>query len=164
MTPAATADRQSERRRCATDVGPALPRCRRASARRGTLRQRRCSSEPRLQRSTSNRENAPTRNDPARRGVSPGMILNRLLAVGIIFAASAGAETFSFGVLGGAPFTDVVNSVPLQRTIPTWRTATNFTVGPTFQVNLPLSLRFEADALYRPYSFLATPYTIPTVP
>lgn len=89
------------------------------------------------------------------------MILNRLLAVGIIFAASAGAETFSFGVLGGAPFTDVVNSVTNFNNNSYAANSTNFTVGPTIQVNLPLSLRFEVDALYRPYSFL-TQFVGPT--
>jgi hypothetical protein len=82
--------------------------------------------------------------------------MNRVFALGIFCAVSAAAETFSFGVLGGAPFTDVVNTVPLPNNSYVANSA-NFTVGPTFQVNLPLSLRFEVDALYRPYSFLATP-------
>ncbi len=88
------------------------------------------------------------------------MTWNRLLAVGVFFAASACAETFSFGVLGGAPFTDVVNSVT-QNNVSYVANSTNFTVGPAFQVNLPLSLRFEVDALYRPYSFLATTVPFP---
>lgn len=86
------------------------------------------------------------------------MTWNRLLAMGVFFAASACAETFSFGVLGGAPFTDVVNSVT-QNNVSYVANSTNFTVGPAFQVNLPLSLRIEVDALYRPYSFLARPVT-----
>jgi hypothetical protein len=88
------------------------------------------------------------------------MTWNRLLVLGLFFAASACAETFSFGVLGGAPFTDVVNSVT-QNNVSYVANSTNFTVGPTFQVNLPLSLRLEVDALYRPYSFLATPVAFP---
>jgi len=84
------------------------------------------------------------------------MTMNKLFALGLFFAVSAGAETFSFGVLGGAPFTDVVHPVPLPNNSEVANSA-NFTVGPTFQVNLPLSLRFEVNALYRPYSFLATP-------
>jgi hypothetical protein len=82
------------------------------------------------------------------------MTMNKLFALGLLFAVSAGAETFSFGVLGGAPFTDVVNSVN-QNSVSYVANSSNFTVGPTFQVNLPLSLRFEVDALYRPYSFAA---------
>jgi hypothetical protein len=94
------------------------------------------------------------------------MTLNRLFALGVLFAVSAGAETFSFGVIGGAPFTDVVNSVT-QNNVSYVANSTNFTVGPTFQVTLPLSLRFEVDALYRPYSFLTQfvgPTTILTGP
>ena len=63
-------------------------------------------------------------------------------------AVSASAQSISVGVLGGAPFTDVVSN-----TMGFAPTSTNFTIGPTLQVNLPLSLRFEVDALYRPYSF-----------
>jgi hypothetical protein len=87
------------------------------------------------------------------------MTLNKLFALGVFFAVSAGAETFSFGVIGGAPFTDVVNSVT-QNSVSYVANSTNFTVGPTFQVNLPLSLRFEVDALYRPYSFSVLPLSV----
>jgi hypothetical protein len=52
---------------------------------------------------------------------------------------------FSVGVLGGAPFTNAVSSTPYL--------SPNFVVGPALQVNLPLSLRFEVDALYRPVKF-----------
>jgi hypothetical protein len=89
------------------------------------------------------------------------MAMNRVFALGIFCAVSAAAETFSFGVLGRAPFTDVVNAVNDRNNISCVANSANFTVGPTFQVNLPLSLRFEVDALYRPYSFLATPAAIP---
>lgn len=90
------------------------------------------------------------------------MTLNKLFALGVFFAVSAGAETFSFGVIGGAPFTDVVNSVT-QNNVSYVANSTNFTVGPTFQINLPLSLRFEVDALYRPYGFSALS-TLPAGP
>jgi len=74
-----------------------------------------------------------------------------LLILGVFCAVSASAQSISVGVLGGAPFTDVVSN-----TMGFAPTSTNFIIGPTFQVNLPLSLRFEVDALYRPYSFLIT--------
>lgn len=56
----------------------------------------------------------------------------------------------SVGVLGGAPFTDVTKSTVIGavQSIPK---STNFTVGPTLQVNLPVNFRIEVDALYRPY-------------
>lgn len=57
--------------------------------------------------------------------------------------------------MGGAPFTDVVNN-PNQLPYNFSSTSSNYTVGPSIQINLPLNLRFEFDALYRPYSFTAT--------
>jgi hypothetical protein len=75
-----------------------------------------------------------------------------LFTIGAFCAISAGAQSISVGVVGGAPFTDVVNATT-QNDISFIPKSTNFTVGPALQINLPLSLRFEFDALYRPYSF-----------
>jgi hypothetical protein len=78
--------------------------------------------------------------------------MRRLLALATLCAAAANAQSISVGILGGAPFTDVVNATTTNTTsfLPT---SANFTVGPALQINLPLSLRLEVDALYRPYSF-----------
>jgi len=81
--------------------------------------------------------------------------MKALTLLGVLFAVSASAETISVGVLGGAPFTDVVNATN-QNNINFVSKSNNFTVGPTLQVNLPLSLRLEVDALYRPYKYTAT--------
>jgi hypothetical protein len=82
--------------------------------------------------------------------------MRKLLALGAFWAISASAQSiFSIGVIGGAPFTDVVNATN-QNNPAFVSNSTTFTVGPSFQVNLPLSLRIEVDALYRPYSFTAT--------
>jgi len=71
-------------------------------------------------------------------------------------AGAANAQSiFSVGVLGGAPFTDVTSAVSTS-TLSSVPKSTNFTVGPAFQVNLPVGFRFEVDALYRPYSFQIT--------
>jgi hypothetical protein len=78
-----------------------------------------------------------------------------VLSAGVVSAINAHAELFSAGILGGAPFTDVVSAVN-QNNLAFVPKSTNFTVGPAFQMNLPLSLRVEVDALYRPYSFTAT--------
>jgi hypothetical protein len=80
--------------------------------------------------------------------------MRKLLALGAFCAISGSAQSiFSIGAIGGAPFTDVVNATN-QNNISSFKpTSTNFTIGPSFQVNLPLSFRVEADALYRPYSF-----------
>jgi hypothetical protein len=82
--------------------------------------------------------------------------MRKLLALGAFCAISAsGQSLFSIGVIGGAPFTDVVTATN-QNNPAFVSKSTNFTVGPSFQVNLPLSFRVEVDALYRPYSFSAS--------
>lgn len=78
-------------------------------------------------------------------------IFKTALVLGV-FAAAASAQGISVGVLGGAPFTDAVKDA-YQNNILFVSNSTNFTVGPALQINLPLSLRFEVDALFRPYSF-----------
>jgi hypothetical protein len=82
--------------------------------------------------------------------------MSKVLLLLILGAIAASAQSiFSIGVIGGAPFTDVVNATN-QNNLSFIPKSTNFTVGPSFQVNLPLSFRIEVDALYRPYSFTAT--------
>jgi Outer membrane protein beta-barrel domain len=74
-------------------------------------------------------------------------VLLALLLTGFSFG-----QTLSVGVLGGAPFTNVVNNgtvAPINTVV----TSSNFTLGPSVQLNLPLNLRVEFDALYRPYGF-----------
>ena len=81
--------------------------------------------------------------------------IGKLFLLAAFCAASAYPQHLSVGVIGGAPFTDVVDSYN-QNNLSFLPTSTNFTIGPSLQINLPLSLRFEFDALYRPYSFLHT--------
>lgn len=69
-----------------------------------------------------------------------------------ICAAAAHAQAFSVGVLGGGAFNDVVNGASAGNFAAVANSG-NFTVGPSFRVNLPVSLRVEVDALYRPYGF-----------
>jgi hypothetical protein len=79
--------------------------------------------------------------------------MRNLFLLGALCAISASAQSiFSIGVIGGAPFTDVVSATN-QNNLAFISKSTNFTIGPAFQLNLPLSLRIEVDALYRPYSF-----------
>ena len=86
--------------------------------------------------------------------------MKTVILLGALSALSASAQSISVGVIGGAPFTDVVNASN-QNNLAFLPKSTNFTIGPSFQVNLPLSLRLEVDALYRPYSFTATPAVFP---
>jgi len=78
-------------------------------------------------------------------------LVGKLLTIAFC-AISAKAQGISVCVLGGARFTDVANATT-QNNIAFIPKSTNFTVGPALRINLPLSLRFEVDALYRPYSF-----------
>jgi Outer membrane protein beta-barrel domain len=72
------------------------------------------------------------------------------LLLGLFTVGAANAQALSVGVMGGAPFTDVVNGDTVNGVRSIAR-SNNFTVGPVLQVNLPLSLRLEVDALFRPY-------------
>lgn len=86
--------------------------------------------------------------------------MRRLFVLIAFCSVSASAQSiFSAGVIGGAPFTDVVSATN-QNNLSFIPKSTNFTVGPSFQINLPLSLRIEVDALYRPYSFTASASTL----
>ena len=81
--------------------------------------------------------------------------MRTVFVLGALCVVSASAQNISIGAVGGAPFTDVVSSVN-QNNLSFLPTSTNFIIGPALQINLPLSLRFEVDALYRPYSFSIT--------
>jgi Outer membrane protein beta-barrel domain len=81
--------------------------------------------------------------------------MRKILILASICTLPSCAAPISFGVIGGAPFTDVVNN-PNQLPFNFSSTSSNYTVGPSIQINLPLNLRFEFDALYRPYSFNTT--------
>jgi Outer membrane protein beta-barrel domain len=74
------------------------------------------------------------------------------LVVALLCAGAACAQSISVGAIGGVPFTDAVDEVQ-HSTYSTVYKSTNFVVGPSLQVNLPASLRFEVDALYRPVKF-----------
>jgi hypothetical protein len=68
------------------------------------------------------------------------------------------AQMVSVGVIGGAPFTSEVSgptaAPPYSLCTEGCKdNATRYTVGPSVRVKLPLNLRIEVDALYRPYGF-----------
>jgi hypothetical protein len=76
--------------------------------------------------------------------------MKRIVILAAFCASSASAE-ISVGVLGGVPFTDVVNATS-QNSV-AYVNSSHYTVGPALQIGLPLGLRVEADALFRPYGF-----------
>ncbi|MDP9171058.1 MAG: PorT family protein, partial [Acidobacteriota bacterium] len=76
--------------------------------------------------------------------------MRKLAIISFLSVVAASAQSFSLGVIGGAPFTNVINNnMDIYQQVK----SSNFTVGPSLQLNLPLSLRLEVDALYRPYEF-----------
>lgn len=81
--------------------------------------------------------------------------MRNFICVCLLSAGMAHAQALSVGVMGGAPFTNVVNGNTLN-SIQSISKSTNFTIGGAIQVNLPLNLRIEVDGLFRPYSFNLT--------
>ena len=72
--------------------------------------------------------------------------------LGLLIAGFSFGQSLSVGVLGGAPFTDVVHATTVGPS-QILNSSDNYTIGPSVQLNLPLGLRVEFDALYRPYGF-----------
>jgi hypothetical protein len=81
--------------------------------------------------------------------------MRNAILVCLLSAGVANAQALSVGVIGGAPFTNVVNGNTLN-SIQSISKSTNFTIGGAIQVNLPLNLRIEVDGIFRPYSFNLT--------
>jgi hypothetical protein len=63
---------------------------------------------------------------------------------------------FSYGVIGGIPFNDLINGGLNTGTLTVADTSGRYTIGPTIQLALPFGLRLEVDALYRPASMNVT--------
>jgi opacity protein-like surface antigen len=77
----------------------------------------------------------------------PGLLTG--LALG---AASAHAQPFSFGLKGGLPMTDFLNTA--QNGNFSFASNTNrYIVGPTAELRLPFGLGVELDVLYRRFSY-----------
>ena len=76
----------------------------------------------------------------------------RTLLLTLLLSVRACGGVFSYGLLVGAPLTDVTQTTTIAG-INYLRNSTLFTIGPTLQVNLPAGLRLEIDALYRPVAY-----------
>jgi opacity protein-like surface antigen len=80
--------------------------------------------------------------------------MSKLLLTGLllIFAAPGYSQFLSFGVKGGIPLTD-----PLETTssgsVGATHSVRRYIVGPSVEIRLPFGLSFEADALYRRLGF-----------
>ena len=78
--------------------------------------------------------------------------MNKVITFSLLCTAALNAQSFSIGVLGGAPFEDVVQTVTTSGIQFVPKTP-NFVVGPAMRIGLPAHFRLEMDALYRPYEF-----------
>ncbi len=78
--------------------------------------------------------------------------MRKLIVAGLLVAAAACAQNISVGGIAGVPFTNVEATTTISG-ITYLPESPNFTLGGTFQLNLPVHLRLEVDALVRPASF-----------
>jgi len=75
--------------------------------------------------------------------------------VGLLGAATAFSQPFSFGVRGGLPMTDFLSATQSGNFSFTSNT-NRYIVGPTAELRLPFGLGVEVDALYRRFSYNGT--------
>jgi len=78
--------------------------------------------------------------------------MRKLILCGLLTAAAACAQAISVGVIAGAPFSTVETTTTIAG-ISYLPKNPYFTVGGSFQLNLPFRLRLEFDALVRPATF-----------
>lgn len=94
--------------------------------------------------------------------------LHNCCAARVLLCSStdARAQLFCFGIKGGTPISSSKTSATYISRLGTSLIRLNirpYTIGPTFEIALPLDFRFEADALYKrldraTYSFLSPNY------
>jgi hypothetical protein len=75
-------------------------------------------------------------------------MISKLLGISLLSSFSIFAQA-SFGLIGGVPFNNLTNDISAG-SLSTVDKSGMYTIGPTFQLGLPLGFRVEADALYRP--------------
>lgn len=85
--------------------------------------------------------------------------MRKLSLLFFIGAAALCGQSLSVGIVGGAPFNNVVSAAGAS-SVTALTNSANFTIGPSLRVNLPASFRLEVDALYRPYGFTLTPASL----
>src|SRR6185437_11908364 len=78
--------------------------------------------------------------------------MRKLILAGLVTAAAMYGQGISVGLIGGVPFHDLENTTTISG-IEYLPSGPNFTVGPTVQINLPLHLQVEFDAIARPTAF-----------
>ena len=90
--------------------------------------------------------------------------MTKIAILFVIAAASAGAQTFSFGLKGGVPLTNGFSdfsSTGVDTITRTFSTSKQYIIGPTVELHLPLGLSVEADALYHPLNLAVVTQVVP---
>lgn len=78
----------------------------------------------------------------------------RLVCLLLLVAFSVCAQPFSFGVRGGVPLTDFLNTVQNPEDFHT--TTNRYIIGPTVELRLPFGFGVELDALYRHFDYTSS--------
>src|SRR5580704_1960017 len=78
--------------------------------------------------------------------------MRNFVLAGLLTAAAAYGQGISVGAIAGVPFTTVEKTTTISGISYSPKNP-YFTVGGSFQLNLPARLRLELDALVRPASF-----------
>jgi len=84
--------------------------------------------------------------------------MRKFFIAGLLTAAAAYGQAISVGAIAGVPFTSVEDTKTISG-ISYIPKNPYFTVGGSFQLNLPYHLRLELDALVRPASFKVSDLT-----
>lgn len=77
----------------------------------------------------------------------------KFATLALLAAATAAAQSFSFGLKGGVPLTNGFSDFTengVDTIVHTFSTSKRYIIGPTAELHVPLGFSVEADALYRP--------------
>jgi hypothetical protein len=87
-------------------------------------------------------------------------MLTKVFALVLLAAGASSAELFSYGLKTGIPINSLLTSAAPRLQV----RAQRYTLGPTFELNLPHGLAFEVDLLYKrlEYSYSADSSIIQT--
>ena len=80
-------------------------------------------------------------------------MLTKVFALVLLAVGASSAEVFSFGLKTGIPINSPLTSAAARFQVGTHR----YTLGPTFELNLPHGLAFEVDLLYKRLEYSYSP-------
>jgi hypothetical protein len=75
----------------------------------------------------------------------------------LLAAGSLAAQPFSFGMKGGVPLTDFINTVENNSSLSAIDHPQRYILGPTVELRLPWGVAVEADVLYRRLNYQTVP-------